>query len=126
MPYRSAHPCSYPGCPELVSKGSRCALHAVAKPVNVQKLYNSKRWKEGRRQQLDDQPWCADCLKAGRYTKATDVHHKDPHMGDEVKFWAGPFESLCHRHHSKYTAYEINGRGGKKVIENSKLNRVFP
>lgn len=30
---------------------------------------------------------------------ATVVHHTEPHRGDPVKFFAGPFESLCKPHH---------------------------
>jgi hypothetical protein len=39
------------------------------------------------------------------------VDHVIPHEGDPVKFWKGPFESLCHPHHSAKTAREINAKG---------------
>lgn len=35
------------------------------------------------------------CQKAGRVTAATVCDHVEPHRGDEEKFWAGPFQSLC-------------------------------
>lgn len=115
MPSRSPRPCAQPGCNVLVASGSRCAIHARAvrreyRPKEVQDLYNSKRWKAMRRRVLMDTPWCADCLREGKRVVATDVHHVRPHLGDAIRFWDGPFEALCHAHHSKKTADEINGR----------------
>lgn len=47
------------------------------------------------------------CLEGNVHTAATDVDHIEPHHGDVEKFFAGPFQSLCHRHHSQKTAGEV-------------------
>jgi hypothetical protein len=48
---------------------------------------------------------------------ATECDHIQPHRGDPVKFYSGPFQSLCKSCHSKKTDQEIGwGMGGKKVL----------
>ena len=39
------------------------------------KIYNSKRWKLTRAYVLDNNPYCVECEKQGRITRATDVDH---------------------------------------------------
>lgn len=110
MPQAALKPCSYPGCPNLVRHGL-CPDHLATTPEyhdpEVQKFYNTARWKQIRRVQLSRQPWCEDCLKEDHYVPATDVHHKHRHQGDPTKFFGGPFESLCHSCHSRKTAEEV-------------------
>lgn len=55
--------------------------------------YKTWRWQKLRERQLDAEPLCAMCWP--RVTRATVCDHKEPHRGDEEKFWAGPFQSLC-------------------------------
>ena len=51
------------------------------------------------------------CMDGGRITKATVVDHIEPHRGSLVKFWDGPFQSLCATHHSSTKQREeIGGR----------------
>jgi len=61
----------------------------------ARKLYNDPRWKEMRKAALypkdRPRPICAFCKK--RY--ATILDHKEPHLGDPERFWAGPFLLLC-------------------------------
>ena len=116
MPTAALRPCTYPGCSNLVKSG-RCTDHQVD-PVdvyhrdkNIKRLYDSDRWKRLRGQFITKNPWCAECLKNNRHTLATDVDHIDPHEGDELKFFAGPFQSLCHSCHAAKTGRE---RGGRK------------
>ena len=115
MPNAAMKPCSYPGCPELVYRG-RCEQHAEAprqeyqRDPERQRLYDRK-WQARRRRQLAAYPWCADCLKDGIYTPATDVHHVIPHRGNVSVFNSSPLQSLCHPCHTKHTNAE--GRGGK-------------
>lgn len=109
MPSAALRPCTWPGCDTLVSAG-RCDLHSPVKPEkdpSVKKLYNSKQWQSLRRIQLAEFPWCADCLTEGKHVPATEVDHVERHQGDPVKFFAGPFQSLCKPHHSKKTANEV-------------------
>lgn len=57
--------------------------------------YWTARWKRLRAKQLAEHPLCEICKKAGRVTAATVCDHVEPHHGNEVKFWSGPFQSLC-------------------------------
>ena len=120
MPRSPKRPCAYHGCKELVTSGY-CEKHkALAFQTNDrhkdwQRLYDTKRWKTIRIRQLAKEPWCAECLRANIYTPATDVDHIDPHRGDPILFFKGPFQSLCKPCHSRKTMQEIKGRGGKNV-----------
>lgn len=69
------------------------------------------RWQKFRRAWLAQHPLCVMCRNEGRVTAATDVDHVVPHRGDMRRFWAGPFQSLCHAHHSEKTAREDGGFG---------------
>lgn len=111
MPLSALRPCSYPGCFNLVRSG-RCELHPYpdAHDPESQKLYNTRRWKRIRVAQLTKEPWCADCLKDNRYIPATECDHITPHRGDPMKFYKGPFQSLCHYCHSRKTAQEVFGK----------------
>ncbi len=119
MPYRSARPCSYPGCPELVSKGSRCALHAVVvadqrDPVR-NRLYG-RAWQKRSHNYLQMHPWCEDCLVEEEYIAATEAHHEQRHSGDAEVFRTSPLRALCKRHHGIRTAEEMHQpRGGGNV-----------
>jgi len=113
MPYAALKPCSHPGCTQLVKHG-RCARHqASAQPRDPtrQRLYNTAAWDRIRARQLAEHPWCAACLRANVYTPATDVDHLERHEGNPAKFFAGPFQSLCHRCHSSKTAAEVGLHG---------------
>ena len=64
-------------------------------------------WNRARKRYLETHPLCVECLKQGRYVKATDVDHIKPHRGDSVLFWdQNNWQSLCHRHHSIKTRNE--------------------
>jgi len=89
MPTAALRPCTWPGCNALVS-GGRCGVHSsgnIKKDPDVKKLYNSKRWQSMRARQLAGYPWCAECLKDGRYVPATEVDHVERHRGDPEKFY---------------------------------------
>ena len=65
------------------------------------RLYNSKRWRAYRDQQLRKEPLCAFCAKDGRVTAATVADHRIPHKGDLNLFWdAENLQSLCGPCHS--------------------------
>ena len=59
------------------------------------KLYKTSRWQRIREAQLRAHPLCQMCEAQGRLTAATVCDHVTPHKGDEQKFYAGPFASLC-------------------------------
>lgn len=62
-------------------------------------LYKTARWQTVRAHQLSTKPLCERCEAEGVVAVATIVHHVEPHRGDEAKFFSGPFQSLCKRHH---------------------------
>ena len=114
MPYRTLRPCAYPGCDVLVRFG-RCDDHRQAlvfeRDPERQRLYNLAAWEQRRLLQLAREPWCAECLRNGIYTPASDVDHVVPHRGDQLSFMTGELQSLCHSCHSKKTIAEQQGRG---------------
>jgi 5-methylcytosine-specific restriction protein A len=57
--------------------------------------YLTPRWRQIRAAQLKAYPWCLLCIRRGMRTKATVCNHATRHYGDPVKFWNGPFNSLC-------------------------------
>lgn len=59
------------------------------------------RWQRFRLDWLAKHPLCAFCALRGQVTAATVVDHVEPHRGDPVAFWAGPFQSLCASCHSQ-------------------------
>ena len=70
--------------------------------------YN-RQWQKARKQFLETHALCSECMKEGRYIKATDVDHIIPHRGDRTLFWdQGNWQALCHRHHSIKTRREDN------------------
>lgn len=113
MPSRPKVPCAHPGCPQLVEYGKRyCPEHAPLHPVRENREHASSRgygkaWQKARKAYLEAHPLCVECLKAGRYVKATDVDHIRPHRGDQSLFWdRSNWQALCHSCHSKKTNRE--------------------
>jgi len=63
--------------------------------------YGLKRWKDIRWDVLvRDLFTCQFCGHMERDTSLLVCDHVDPHRGDPVKFWNGPFETLCQQCHS--------------------------
>ena len=111
LPRIPNHPCAHPGCPRLVPKGKKyCEDHIGLHPEEQRSAsvrgYGS-RWQKARKRYLEAHPLCVECLKEGRYEKATDVDHIIAHRGDSVLFWdESNWQALCHRHHSEKTRRE--------------------
>ena len=82
-----------------------CAKHKPKRDLVRHKLYGRK-WQGFRETYLSEHPWCVRCMTKGVHRAATEVHHVVPHRGDADKFYAGPFEALCHDCHSSETAKE--------------------
>lgn len=120
MSTRPQQPCSYPGCPNLVTSG-RCQVHAASslggwkRDPSRQRLYD-RRWQKFRAAFLAEHPWCVLCERIGIMTPAEHVDHVNPHKGDPQAFWKGPFQALCPSCHSRKTVEEqrSEGRGGVK------------
>ena len=103
MPYDVSHPCSFPGCPKLVSRGSsRCELHRNRDRIypDHQKLYNTRKWKRLRRLHLRAHPWCKIC----NTDENLEVDHIEDHKGNpDLFFDAFNLQTLCKVHHSQKT-----------------------
>ena len=111
LPRMPDHPCSHPGCPKLVPRGKKyCEAHAALHSEEVRSAavrgYGS-RWRKARKRYLEAHPLCVECLKDGRYVKATDVDHIKAHRGDPVLFWdESNWQPLCKRCHDRKTGRE--------------------
>ena len=111
MPMKPKQPCRHPGCPNLVAAGQKyCEKHKAMHPEESRSAssrgYGSQ-WQKARKKYLQSHPLCVECMKEGRYVKATDVDHIIAHRGDPKLFWdQSNWQSLCHRHHSIKTNAE--------------------
>ena len=110
MPYKPKKPCAFPGCPNLVAAGQKfCEKHTVKEPDTRPSrsngnLYSTQRWQRLRKRVLAAEPFCRECMKAGKATIATDVDHIVDHKGDPKLFWdPGNLQALCHSCHSMKT-----------------------
>jgi 5-methylcytosine-specific restriction protein A len=110
IPYKAKKPCSYPGCPRLTD-GRFCEEHGKAEA----KRYNhydrdpdsgrrySGTWKKIRAAFLAAHPLCELCLKDGRLTPATLVHHRRK-LTDGGTNDRDNFQALCQECHSRLHA----------------------
>lgn len=71
-----------------------------AEAQEYRKWYSTARWRRLREVKLAQDPLCEWCLEREDIEPATEVHHAEPHRGDEAKFWAGPFLALCRHCHA--------------------------
>lgn len=65
-------------------------------------LYNTKRWKFLRKEQLQREPLCKIHKAQGKIIPATIADHVVPHKGDETLFFRGDLQSLCKECHDSY------------------------
>ena len=113
MALKPLRPCRHPGCSAL-TRESYCDKHKPSKAgrkVSAQwhGWYNLPVWKDDLRPaQLLREPFCSECAKQGRRTRATVVDHVTPHRGDWLLFIdPANHQSLCKHHHDKKTAKEM-------------------
>lgn len=114
--------CQKAGCHNFaVFHSAYCAEHTKQRDEHKAMLKNvadkfrktayergyTREWSRAAKAWLIEHPWCAECLKNGEHTPATEVDHITPHKGDKKLFWRfGNWQSLCHSCHSKKTAKE--------------------
>ncbi len=65
----------------------------------TRRLYGTAAWARVRDDQLAKEPLCRMCMIVAVITPAIICDHVEPHGGDPMKFWHGPFQSLCKSHH---------------------------
>ena len=126
--------CAYPGCRRAVPLGEKyCEAHKERgekqdelaakrresrrlkfKGTSTDRGYDY-RWRKLRNRFIAQHPHCAECLKRGVITMATDVDHIIPHRGDaRLLYDENNLQSLCKSCHSRKTATEDGGFGNEK------------
>jgi 5-methylcytosine-specific restriction protein A len=127
-PYSQA--CAVFGCPRPVTARGRCATHAQrlgqTRGLDCDRhrgraLYQTARWRALRRWLLNRSPLCTctECEQLKRVRVATVVHHRQPHGGDEEKFFnvelLQPLAKACH---DRITATQTHAKteGGKGPV----------
>lgn len=111
MPRFPDKPCAHPGCAKLVPRGEMyCEKHKALHPKEPEDRRHAsargydRRWQSARLVFLAEHPLCEECMKEGRYVKATVVDHIIPHRGDRELFWdQDNWQSLCKHHHDVKT-----------------------
>lgn len=74
--------------------------------------YKTSRWQRLRWSVLvRDMFTCAMCGTVMRDTSQLVCDHVEPHRGDEARFWAGPFQTLCKPCHDGAKQRSEWGRG---------------
>ena len=111
MPTKPKVPCKHPGCAALVPSGQKyCDRHKVLHPEEVRSAASrgyGAAWKKVRKTFLQAHPLCMECMKEGRFVKATVVDHVIPHRGDQKLFWdRSNWQALCKRCHDEKTGRE--------------------
>lgn len=78
----------------------------MSKDYNYKQMIQSVRWQRLRKEKIKMNPLCQDCLEAGIYTPAQEVHHITPcetarsvRQMEELMFSLGNLRSLCHECH---------------------------
>ena len=107
MPQRPSRPCRHRLCRAIHRNANGYCDQHQADASNSRRTsagtykswYTEARWRSLRKSQLSAEPLCAFCKEAGCITEATICDHIEPHGGDRVKFWVGPFQSLCKKCH---------------------------
>lgn len=78
-------------------------------------LYNSKRWKQVRLNQLAKQPYCQCEHHKGKSYPANVVDHKIPHRGNIRLFWLpSNLQSMAKPCHDKFKQSQEKGGAGFK------------
>ena len=108
MPLAAKRRCAEPGCTELVERG-RCAKHKRTNEARQYDkgrkediaFYKSARWRKLRALVLSKEPLCQLCMRYGRTTEATEVHHlKARKAHPELAMVESNLEGLCTSCHS--------------------------
>lgn len=77
--------------------------------------YHTPQWRAIRRAQLHSEPFCWLCEKRGILRIANVCNHVERHEGDPIKFWNGPFNSMCEPCHDS-DQQRIEGGGRARAV----------
>lgn len=114
MPYRPKKPCSYPGCPKLTNE-RYCPEHkkimnaqydARIRDRDAAEFYHSKEWKRLRQGFLLEHPFCEECWRNGKLTKASVVDHIVPIKQGGPALDENNLQALCVSCHSRKSVIE--------------------
>ena len=113
MGYKRKQPCAVAGCKNQAETGSQyCAEHKRPTSTESRSKWTNmydKRWAKARKRFLSEHWYCEECLKQGKYTPATTVHHKIEHKGDYKLFWdESNWEAICASCHSRIHSRNMN------------------
>lgn len=86
MPRRPPHPCAFGSCPKLTyerycpehKKLMNAQYDARLRDRGASEFYHSREWRKLRQSFLTEHPFCEECRRNGRLTKATVVDHIIP------------------------------------------------
>lgn len=74
------------------------------------RLYDTTRWRERRKQHLAHFPLCVLCVRSGRCEPAVVLGHIFGHGTDwRDTFWTAPVQGLCAACNARKTALELRG-----------------
>ena len=108
MPHKPLKPCRYAGCPNL-TEGTYCPIHKklvdqkynrYQRDQEAQSFYNSNAWRKLRARFLIEHPFCVECRKQGKLTKATVVDHIIPIRKGGPTLDEDNLQPLCSSCHS--------------------------
>lgn len=110
MPHKPRHPCSWPGCPELVT-GRYCPEHERQANRRYERHERDpatrgrygRAWQRIRKAYAQEHPLCEECLKAGKLTPMEQVHHKLP-LAEGGTHARDNLVSLCSACHARIHA----------------------
>lgn len=121
VPIKALKGCNYAGCPNLTDQGMYCPQHRP-KPIEDDRRDSAARrgydarWRKLREMFLRRHPTCADPFgvhqHAGVVVVATDVDHILPKRAGGADSYDN-LQSLCHACHSRKTATQSSGWGGR-------------
>lgn len=109
MPRKPKQPCAYPNCPELTD-GRYCEKHRrqvnqdynrYTRDEDSKAFYNGKDWRALSKRQLQREPLCAECLRAGRVKPAEIADHITPISEGGARYDDENLQSLCKRCHNR-------------------------
>lgn len=116
MGNRPKKPCAAPGCPAVVTDGSRFCpdcekerrrqYQQVRSPDND--FYRTPRWRAFSRRCLRKNPRCKECLAEGRFTPSKVADHRIPRRErPDLEFSESNIDCLCVSHHNAKSAREL-------------------
>lgn len=121
MPTKNLKPCTYPGCPELIPRGTQyCEKHQAKAYSDYDKFERTSeekaryqgKWERIRKAYLAKHPYCEVCFAAGVMKSADMVHHRRP-LADGGDNSEGNLQAICYRCHAKaHPEKGANYRGG--------------